>query len=553
MSSNSRSVVVVGAGLAGLAAAAELSARGLAVTVVDQNDHAGGKMNVLSERGFTFDMGPTIITLPEVLRGIIRRCAPAGKMEKDYIDLRPCQPQWRCHYEDGERIDLTASVPGMCAELARRFGPETGAGYAAFLDFARRMLRLSEKVFFYRDVGSALDMMRGTRGMDLALLRDVLGMRLHSTVAATAHGMIREPHVRQMVEHFMQYVGSSPFLAPAILSLIAAAQADGGVWYPMGGTRQVAGAVRRLAEERGAKFILGQRVVRIHTGGTRNRGRGRVHGVELADGRRIEAGLVVSNADVQRTLRDLVGLPETRDTQRTIAKRYTPACSGVVLYLGLNRQYEHLAHHNFLFSRDSRREFDDLYTRGVPAEDPSLYVAAPARTDPSQAPRNAEGGPGESLYVLVHTPFVRPGQDWGGESAAEGMLAAYRPIVMDKLRRFGMEGIDRHIVVDRFLHPGMIERWYNAEGGAIYGLASHGRLHGGFKPRNRTSVEGLYLAGGSANPGPGVPMVLMSGVTAARCLLQDLGEELLPLQPVVAGESGVEVEVKPDGLAAVRG
>ena len=239
-------------------------------------------------------------------------------------------------------------------------------------------------------------------------------------------------------------------------------------------------------------------------------------GVELEDGRTLQADLVVSNCDVQRTYRDLLGDAGSVREQQSIAARYTPACSGVVLYLGLDRQYDHLLHHNFLFSGDSIAEFDDIYAKGIPARDPTIYLCVPSRTDPEQAPKG-----GEALYALIHTPWRREGQQWEGPG---GLLEQYRPVIIDKLKRFGMQDIERHIVVERNLTPASIERLYNAEGGAIYGLASHGKLHGGFKPRNRSgAVRNLYLAGGSANPGPGVPMVLMSGVTAAHAALRDRG------------------------------
>jgi phytoene desaturase len=243
---------------------------------------------------------------------------------------------------------------------------------------------------------------------------------------------------------------------------------------------------------------------------------GRAVGVELEDGRSLRADVVVSNCDVQRTNRDLIGTPQGRAEQEDIAGKYTPACSGVVLYLGLDRQYDHVLHHDFLFSRDSQHEFDDIYRLGIPARDPTLYLAVPSRTDPGQAPAGCE-----ALYILVHTPFRREGQEW---DAPGGLFDQYRPVIIDKLRRNGFTDIEKHIVVERRLTPAMIDRMYNAEGGAIYGLASHGKLRGGFKPRNRSRVlKGLYLAGGSANPGPGVPMVLMSGVTAANAVCEDVG------------------------------
>lgn len=512
--SDRKHVVVVGAGLAGLASAAELSTHGYRVTIVDQNTHLGGKMNLLKDKGFTFDMGPTIITLPEVLRGIVKR---SGRRVEDYIDLIDLDPQWRCHFEDGTILNLRRDPDRFAKEIDEQFPDDRpGQGYLKFLEYSRRMFRLSEKVFFYNDLGGVADMMKSSPP-DPALLGDVLNMRMHSTVGATVHKHVSEPHVRQLCEHFLQYVGSSPFMAPAILSLIAAAQADHGCWYAMspdgkdGGTRMVARTVAKIAQEQGVETVLGRRVTKIVHDNSR------ATGVQLDDGSTIEADIVVSNCDVQRTHRDLLaGLPGANARAEAIAGKYEPACSGVVLYLGLDRQYEHLAHHNFIFSGDSEQEFDDIYHKGIPARDPTLYLAAPSRTDPTQAPPG-----GEALYILVHTAYKRKGQQWEGPG---GLLEKYKPVIMDKLRRFGMGDIDRHIVVDRWLTPDSIDAMYNAEGGAIYGLASHGKLGGGFKPRNRSKLlKNLYLAGGSANPGPGVPMVLMSGVTAARAVIEDDG------------------------------
>lgn len=502
--------VVVGGGLAGLAAAVELAGRGVQVTLVERNAHLGGKMNVLEERGFTFDMGPTILTMPNVVRGIIQR---TGRRVSDYLELVRLDPQWRCMYEDGVVLDLLEDPAAMARALDAQFParpgePSVGAGWLSFVQYARRMYRLSEKVFFFKDLGGIGDLMRKPPAKEPGLLGDVMAMRLHSTMAATAARHLREPHLLQLSEHFLQYVGSSPFLAPAILTLIAAAQVDHGCWYSMGGTRSVARALQRILEEERATLITGVGVKRILTAG------GRATGVELDDGRVLEADCVVSNCDVQRTYRDLLGGGVGAKEQQRISSAYTPACSGVVMYLGLDRQYDHLLHHDFLFSRDSREEFADIYTRGVPARDPSIYLCVPSRTDPSQAPPGCE-----ALYVLVHTPYLRAGQRWEGPG---GLMESYRPVILRKLERMGLTNLEQHIVVERHLTPQHIERMYNAEGGAIYGLASHGRTKGGFKPRNRSRVvRNLYLAGGSANPGPGVPMVLMSGVTAAAAVCED--------------------------------
>lgn len=513
-------VVVLGGGLAGLASAVSLLSRGFRVTIVEKNTHLGGKMNVLdvrTERGdFHFDMGPTILTLPAVVRGIIRR---AGRTPEDYLDLVRLDPQWRCMYPDGTVIDLREDVETMARAMDQQFpGTSAGEGWRAFLDHSRRMFNLSDKVFFYRDLESALDLVKDPpKPKPDGLLSDVFAMRMHSTVGKTIEKMIPEPHLRQLAEHFLQYVGSSPFMAPAILTLIAAAQTDQGCWYAMGGTRMVARSLERICreyEDSGqCTVVLGARVNQIVTE------RGAATGVLLDTGETIAADAVVSNCDVQRTYRDLIKSSPAVAEQKRIASKYSPACSGLVLYLALDRQYDHLAHHDFLFSGDSHEEFGDIYRRGIPARDPTLYLCVPSKSDPNQAPEGCE-----ALYVLIHTAALRNGEDWGTLGAG-GILDQYRPTVMNTLKTTGgMPDIEDHILAEHHLTPNAIDRLYNAEGGAIYGLASHGRLKGGFKPRNRSrAYKGLYFGGGSTNPGPGVPMVLMSGVTAARAIAQDFG------------------------------
>jgi phytoene desaturase len=347
--------------------------------------------------------------------------------------------------------------------------------------------------------------------MNPSTLRDVLSLRMHSTVAGTIRGKVKDARLAQMLDHFVQYVGSSPYGAPAVLCAIAHMQTAEGVWYPMGGTRAVAEALARLATDRGAELRPAEAVTGLEIRD------GAVHGLHTGEGLRAYDA-VISNMDSVRTYRELVG----GDVGKAYAaKTFEPACSGVVLYLGLNRRYEHLGHHDFVFSRDPEEEFDAIYRRGEPAPDPTAYLAAPSVTDPSVAP---EGG--EALYVLVHTPYLRPHHDW------QKMFPAYRQVILDKLKRCaGMPDIEERIVVERHLTPQDIHERYNVLNGAIYGLASHGRMMGAFKPGNRSrEVKGLYLAGGAAHPGPGMPMVMMSGWIAADALDSDVKAGTAPLR-----------------------
>jgi phytoene desaturase len=281
-------------------------------------------------------------------------------------------------------------------------------------------------------------------------------------------------------------------------------QTGEGVWYPRGGTAAIPKALTRLASALRVEMRTQTDVRRILTD------HGAVSGIETESGEQIKLSAVVSNADAIRTYRDLLGGKSAARFARQ--RRYEPACSGVVLYLGLDRAYDHLLHHNFVFSQDAEAEFETIYRRGEPAPDPTCYICAPARTDPDVAPPG-----GEALYVLVHTPYLRSQHDWSQ------MFPDYRRVILKKLARSaGLDDLERRIVVEHALTPADIHRRYRVLDGAIYGIASHGRFLGAFKPGNRRSdVPGLYLAGGAAHPGPGMPMVLMSGWIAADALQQD--------------------------------
>jgi phytoene desaturase len=263
----------------------------------------------------------------------------------------------------------------------------------------------------------------------------------------------------------------------------------------------------RLAKRLGVRVRTNTAVARIHTSN------GTVTGLTTDDAEQIRADAIVANSDIVRTHRDL--LDDSAASRRFERRRgYEPACSGVVLYLGLRKKYDHLLHHNFVFSNDPHEEFDFIYRRGEPAPDPTCYVCAPAVSDGDVAPPG-----GEALYILVHTPYLRPHHDW------QAMLPAYRRAILEKLARTaGLDDLRERIVCEHVLTPQDIHERYSVLNGAIYGLASHGRFNGAFKPSNRSpDIKGLYFAGGSAHPGPGMPMVMMSGWTAADALDRDAG------------------------------
>lgn len=494
---------IIGGGLGGLAAACTLAARGHAVILFEQSPSLGGKAAVLEADGYRFDMGPTILTLPAVLARVF---AEAGEDIADWLDLVPLDPQWRCFFADGGVLDLHADTVRMTGELDR-FAPGASDGYRCFLDLSRRLHDISERFFFWRSVGSIRDVFDWKSSFNTSVLADVLAMRMGRSVARTVREFVADRRVAQMIDHFTQYVGSAPDASPAVLCGIAHMQTAAGVWYPRGGTGEVARALVGLAKKLGVdvQTECGVRRIVLKEGGA-------VAGIETDRSESVPLEAVVSNMDSVRTHRELLG--RSKAAARFMRRRrYEPACSGVVLYLGLDRRYDHLLHHNFAFSADPHAEFDAIYRRGEPAADPTCYVCAPARTDADVAPAG-----GEALYVLVHTPYLRPHHDW------QKMFPQYRGTILKKLAdAAGLTDLDSRIRFESHLTPQDVHDRYRVLNGAIYGLASHGRWLGAFKPANRSpDVPGLYLAGGAAHPGPGMPMVLMSGWIAADAVDRDL-------------------------------
>jgi len=500
---NQTDVIVVGSGLGGLAAACTLAGRGYSVTVVEKNEWLGGKAALLEDQGYRFDMGPTILTIPSVLKRVF---AEAGRSMDDYLQMVRLDPQWRCFFEDGTQFDLVESLSDMKNRLKEFTGSDqTGHGYEKFMGISKQLDEVSNRFFFWKSVGGIADTMNFKESFSLNVLRDVLSLRFGRTVAGLVRSHIPDERIAQMIDHFTQYVGSSPEASPAVLCGIAHMQTNEGIWYPLGGTRAVPEALVRLGRELGVRYVTGHQVKSIDSQS------GRVTGVTLDHGEFLQSETVVSNSDCVRTCREL--LPASVANRFLSKRTFEAACSGVVLYLGLRRKYDHILHHNFVFSRDPHFEFQQIYQQGEPATDPTCYVCAPSLSGDNVAPAD-----GEALYVLVHTPYLRKHHDW------KSMLPDYRNVIINKLKTTaGMEDIEERIEVEHTLTPADIDSRYHVLNGAIYGLASHGRFMGAFKPANRVAeLKGLYLAGGSAHPGPGMPMVMMSGWIAADTIDQDL-------------------------------
>ena len=403
-----------------MAAACTLAARGYYVVLFERSHWLGGKAAVLEADGFRFDMGPTILTLPSVLARIF---AEAGRRLDDYLELVRIDPQWRSFFADGTTLDLRADIDQMSAGLdAFAPGPARAIGVSWNIPPGCIASRIAS--FSGARLAVCVTCSTSRPRFEPSLLLDLLALHPGGRWPRRCARMCPNARVAQMLDHFTQYVGSAPDASPAVLCGIAHMQTSEGVWYPLGGTGAVPRALTRLATELGVEIRTGTGVRRILQAGD-----GGVRGIETEAGEHVPLDAVVSNSDAVRTHRELLGGKAAARFERR--RRYEPACSGVVLYLGLDRRYDHLLHHNFVFSNDPEEEFEAIYRRGEPAPDPTCYVCAPARTEPGVAPPG-----GDALYVLVHTPYLRPHHDWNR------LFPAYRKTILEKLERNGR--IDGH-------------------------------------------------------------------------------------------------------------
>jgi phytoene desaturase len=490
-------VVVVGAGLGGLAAAARLAARGHRVTVVEQGERVGGKLGWFARDGHAFDTGPSLVTLPQVYRDLF--AATGGPLE-DAVDLVRLDPAVTYRFADGSRLD----VPGHAADIPSAmdsWSPGAGGQWTALMERAERMWRISEEPFLRRPLQGAATLARLARRPS-----DVTTVAPWETLRGLGARYLADPRLRMLLDRYATYSGSDPRRAPAVLATVPYAEQTFGSWYVRGGLHGLAVAVAGRAESLGVRIRTGCRVTRVLVEG------GRAAGVELADGSRVPADVVVCGADAAVLYGDLLpSLPGTRRVRRDLG-RTTPSLSGFVLLLALRGRTPGLAHHTVLFPEDYDAEFDAVFGTGRfagsprPVVDPTVYVSAP--DDPSLRPDDDS----ESWFVLVNAPRHDPsrGVDWD----APGLADRYADTVLDVMASRGLDVRDR--VRRRVVRtPADLEQETGSVGGSIYGTSSNGARAAFLRPANASPVPGLFLVGGSSHPGGGLPLVALSAEIVA--------------------------------------
>jgi 1-hydroxycarotenoid 3,4-desaturase len=495
-------VVVVGAGAGGLAAALDLACAGLDVTLVEATASPGGKMRQTVIGGAAIDAGPTVFTMRWVFDSLFE---DAGTSTAATLDLHPISTLARHAWSETERLDLYADKARTADAIGDFAGAAAAQGYLSFCERARCTFELLDPSFIRAEKPSVGGMImyagRNRPG-------DVLKIKPYTTLWRALHEHFRDPRLRQLFGRYATYCGSSPFLASATLMLVAHVEQQG-VWHITGGIHRLAQVLAALAQSKGATLRYSSPVQSILVEG------GQARGVRLDSGEEIRADAVVFNGDVAA-----LGAGKLGRAAATATPAIDPAGrsqSAITWALVAPTSGFDLVHHNVFFSPDYAAEFDDVFQLGRPPLSPTVYVCAQDRGEQTslQQTHVASGTP-ERLLCLINAPANGDQKARQDQEIEQCQLRTFQ-----QLARCGLN-VSPAPEATVVTTPQDFERLFPATGGALYGQASHGWMAPFQRPSSRARLPGLYLAGGSSHPGPGVPMATLSGRLAARSVLADL-------------------------------
>jgi phytoene desaturase len=497
-------VVVIGAGMGGMAVAARLAVKRHDVTVIEQAATYGGKLGTFERDGFVFDTGPSLLTLPAVYRDLFNKTG--GPLE-EAVDLVELDPAFRYRFPDGVSVVMPGVDSSRCATaLGDALGGTAYDDWKSFMRRASDIWQLTRTPFLESPLTGLGDLLPLARN-----LHDVATVAPFTSLRGVGRKYLHDPRLRMLLDRYATYTGSDPRKAPAALATVPYVEQTFGAFHVGGGVRRLADALHRRTLERGVTYRMSTDVVEVVTDADR------VTGVRLADGELVPADVVVANADATHLYRDLVTDPRGADPLRRLRKA-TPSLSGFVLLLAVRGRTTDLAHHNVWFTEDYDAEFDAVFGRDArPVDDPTVYVCAP---DDDRMRPDADH---ESWFVLVNAPrhaVAAPGArrepgtvDW----TTAGLAESYRDRILAVMAARGFDVRDR-LLWSEIRTPADLERDTRAPGGSIYGTSSNGARAAFLRPANVSPVPGLYLVGGSAHPGGGLPLVGMSADLVATLI-----------------------------------
>lgn len=475
--------LVIGSGFGGLAAAIRLQARGYQTTILEARDKPGGRAYVYEDQGFTYDAGPTIITVPFVLHELAEL---AGKRLNDYVSLVPCDPYYRIYFADGSTFDYVGDPARFEAEVAR-LNPADLPGYRRFAEYTRRVFDRAFTDLAAHSFDRFWEMIK--------VAPDLMRLRAEQSVYQRVSQFVRDPRLRIALSFEPLLIGGNPLRSSAIYAMIHHLEKTWGVHFALGGTGALVRGLIRMFEELGGTVRLNARVDEICVENAK------VRGCRLASGEELRADVVVSNADVANTYRKLIRPEHRRRWTDNRLEKMRYAMSLFVVYFGTNRRYTHLPHHAIILGPRYEGLLKDIFDRKVVADDFSLYLHTPTRTDPSLAPPGCE-----AFYVLSPVPHLGGGQDW------DAIKHDYADRILASLERDHLvPDVRKHLVSRLIFTPKDFETQLDAYLGSAFQFEPILTQSAWFRPHNKSEdVGNLFFVGAGTHPGAGLPGVISS-------------------------------------------
>jgi phytoene desaturase len=486
---------VIGSGFGGLSLAIRLQAAGIDTTLIEKRDKPGGRAYVYEDAGYTFDAGPTVITAPHCLEEVFEA---AGRDLNDSVEMLPVTPFYRLYWEDGFIFDYSNDMESLNRQIAAA-NPRDVAGYERFIRYTDEVF---EEGYLKLAATPFLDIWSMVR-----VSPQLMNLQSYRSVYSIISKFIKDPHLRQAFSFHPLLVGGNPFTSSSIYTLIHALERKWGVYFAKGGTGALVRAMAELFQEIGGELRLNAPVEKIHTAN------GRVTGLTTGDGWTADFDAVASNADVVHTYGTLLdGNPHAASTTARL-NRQRFSMSLFVVYFGVRKRHPHLAHHDILFGPRYKELLDDIFDRGVLADDFSLYLHAPSTTDPTIAPDGCE-----AFYVLSPVPHLGKAPiDWSEQGPR------YRDRILEYLEKHYIPNLGADLETTRILTPDDFKHTLNSHHGSAFSLEPILTQSAWFRVHNRDSkIGGLYFVGAGTHPGAGVPGVVNSAKATAGLMIPDL-------------------------------
>lgn len=486
----SQKATIIGAGIGGLAAASLLASKGFEVTVFEKNSTPGGKMQQVEEKGYRFDTGPSLLTMPFIIQKLFKEC---GEDIDNYLTLSELEPLCRYFYPDGTVFD-NFSDPSKSIEQIQTFAPEDALAYKQFLNYSKELYQKTSDAFLFNPLYDLSDL----KNLNF---KDFLGIDAFSTVSQKIDDSFSSDYLRKFFKRFTTYNGSSPFKAPATLNVIPHVELNQGGYYVKGGLYKIAKSLHLLAKKMGANFRFNTRINKIYVD------RKTITSVQLDNGTVYETDILFSNADATETILHLLPKDSLSKRRRSRQKAIEPSCSGFVLLLGCTKRWEQLKHHNIFFSDDYKQEFEDIFENKVMPASPTIYIANTSFSDVCDAPEGSS-----NLFILVNSPYT-DGQNW------ESIKQTYSSFLIRELENRGLTGLKNSVEIESVITPKDFHEKFLSNKGSIYGTSSNSRMAAFLRPRNKErSFKNLFMIGGSTHPGGGIPLVIQSAFNAIELL-----------------------------------